>query len=59
MWQELRERGGSGGGGWGVEGEREGAKQPSNNEQQIAMGTRSSPLLPGWTNRELAAGFKT
>lgn len=45
--------------GRGRGGEREGAKPPSNNEQQIAMGTRSSPLLPGWTNRELAAGFKT
>lgn len=35
-----------------------GGNPPSNNEQQIAMGTRLSPLLPGWTNRELAAGFK-
>lgn len=35
------------------------SKPASNNEQQIAMGTRSSLLLPRWTNSELAVGFKT
>lgn len=55
-WQELKDR---------VDGERSmkqllGQSKPaSNNEQQIAMGTRSSLLLPRWTNSALAVGFKT
>lgn len=55
-WQELKER---------EDGERSmkqllaQSKPASNNEQQIAMGTRSSLLLPRWTNSVLAVGFKT
>lgn len=35
------------------------AKPASNNEQQIAMGTRSFLLLPCWTNNGRAVGFKS
>lgn len=35
------------------------AGPPSNNEVQIAMGTRSSLLLPCWTNNEQWLGLKT
>lgn len=35
------------------------AGPPSNNELQIAMGTRSSLLLPRWTNNEQWLGLKT
>lgn len=35
------------------------AGSPSNNELQIAMGTRSSLLLPPWTNNEQWLGLKT
>lgn len=35
------------------------ARPPSNNELQIAMGTRSSLLLPRWTNNEQWLGLKT
>lgn len=54
-WQELKE--------WVYEGRsmkelQARSKPASNNEQQIAMGTRSFLLLPRWTNSGFAVGFK-
>lgn len=34
------------------------SKAASNNEQQIAMGTWSLPLLPCWTNRRVSGGIQ-